>query len=248
MGCTSSSDEKLGSMELEQLRAIAINHIKRSLLPAAVAHVTKTKQSKDKLTGAELKHAVQNDTVAVDVQTQVCQPPNISENVRGLMNLVAADIGREAVRTLGPRLADAPEFKNEKDDAARQAKIARALNGAALEIVTSEVGSMVDAVVSGAAGGIPNVSAGGRPAPSPEKGAAGTGDDVWRRYPLPEGDWVEVDPAFFWSEKAGLYYYPAAGHFFHPATNKWNDPTSGRWMTEEEHEQLLEQMATAGDY
>lgn len=77
------------------------------------------------------------------------------------------------------------------------------------------------------------------------------GEDEWERYPVPEdnGPWVKVNEAFYWSESAGLYFFPAAGHFFHPDTNMWHDPEQpDRWMSEEEHEALLEKKAQMGLY
>jgi hypothetical protein len=75
-------------------------------------------------------------------------------------------------------------------------------------------------------------------------------NQAWIRYPLPEenGPWIRVNEAFFWSESAELYYFPAAGHFFHPESGMWHDPQQDRWMEEAEHEQLLDQMANMGLY
>jgi hypothetical protein len=75
-------------------------------------------------------------------------------------------------------------------------------------------------------------------------------NEAWSRYPIPEenGPWVPVNEAFYWSESAELYYFPAAGHFFHPESAMWFDPVGDKWMDEAAHEKLLEEMARHGLY
>lgn len=87
--------------------------------------------------------------------------------------------------------------------------------------------------------------------PHAAAGAGAGAEDEWGRYPVPQenGPWVKVNEAFYWSESAQLYFFPAAGHFFHPDSGMWHDPEQpDQWMDEEQHEALLERMAQQGLY